>query len=127
VEPLALQVDSLANLQDAHIELTDEHVLVQVVWQARATTDVAYTTFLHLRDAGGTMVAQGDRPPAPATSTWVPGQVIVESYRLPRPPAGRYTINLGLYDAQSGVRLPLYDVKGDSLPGDQYTTEVTVP
>lgn len=127
VEPLALQVGSLAYLQEADAELTDEQVLVHVLWQARATTDVAYTTFLHLRDAAGAMVAQGDRPPAPATSTWVPGQVIVETYRLPRPPAGRYTIGLGLYDAQSGVRLPLYDAQGNPLPGDQYTTEVTVP
>ncbi|MCC9076520.1 hypothetical protein FKZ61_010410 [Litorilinea aerophila] len=61
------------------------------------------TTFVHLVDAGGEMVAQRDEPLAglytPA-ERWLPGQVLVYEHQVPVPAdlaPGTYTVYVGLY------------------------------
>ena len=127
VDPLGVQLGTVAVLQAAAAELTEDEILIHVVWQGGETVDHDYTTFAHLRDGDGRIVSQVDRPTAPPTSAWVEGQVIRETYRLPRPHSGHYTVALGLYDAASGERLPAYTGSGEALPDAQYVLEVTVP
>ncbi|MFW5942330.1 MAG: glycosyltransferase family 39 protein [Chloroflexota bacterium] len=127
LEPLGVRVGSVATLQAADVELAQEAVRLTIVWQAAEQPQSSYTTFVHLRDAQGAIVAQGDRRPQPPTDSWAPGEVIIETYELARPPSGAYTVALGLYDATNGVRLPLYDAAGAPLPGEQYVLEVDIP
>ncbi len=85
-------------------------LLITLYWRAETTPSVDYTTFLHLRDANNRTVAQQDGPPAAGrypTSLWEAGEIIVDQMTLPLAGVapGRYTPVVGLYDAQTGVRL----------------------
>jgi hypothetical protein len=74
-----------------------------------------YTTFVHLTNSAGELVAQQDQPPlkgAYPTSLWDPGEIIADELALPLPaelPPGRYELLVGLYDPLSGQRLPVPD------------------
>jgi hypothetical protein len=66
------------------------------------------TAFVHLLNADGEIVAQRDHIPADGTrptTGWLPGEIVADSYRLPLPPGGPYTLAVGLYDAASGMRI----------------------
>lgn len=126
VDPLQVQVGDLALLQDVSVELQGERLLVHVIWQASRTTFTDYTTFVHLRE-GEQTIAVADRQPSPPTSRWATGEVIKETYSLPRPAAGGYEVALGLYDVRSGERLPLLDGEDSPLADDAYMQEVQVP
>jgi hypothetical protein len=62
-----------------------------------------YTVFLHALDADGKIVGQIDRWPqdgAYPTSTWRPGDCIVDAYTFTERAPSWERIVLGLYDAQ---------------------------
>lgn len=120
VEPLGIEAGALAFVQDVALEREGETLHINVLWQARQETETAYTVFVHLLDGAGNVVDQVDRPPSPPTTSWVPQQVIGDSYTLPLPvTSGNYQIALGLYEAGSGQRLPLY-AAGERLADDRY-------
>jgi hypothetical protein len=127
LQPLRVQLDRVAYLQQATAEETAGDVLVHLVWQAQQPDGRAYTTFVHLRDAGGQIIAQIDRPPAEPSDTWLPEQVVIDDFLLQPAaldPGVAYTIAIGLYDPTSGRRLPVYTAAGVPLPDDQYIIEV---
>jgi hypothetical protein len=82
-------------------------------WQAMAAIPKNYTVFTHLLDAAGNLAAQQDSPPWQGrypTSWWDPGEIILDPYTLPLPPnlaPGLYTLRVGLYEPETGRRLPL--------------------
>jgi hypothetical protein len=90
-------------------------------WRCDAPPSTDYTTFVHVRDTRGSIVAQMDRPPADGaypTSLWDPGEVIRDSIQvplLPKIPPGTYQVAVGLYDFQSGARLPVADSEDNSI------------
>lgn len=126
VDPLQVQVGDVALLQDVSVEPQGEQLLVHVTWQASQTTFTDYTTFVHLRD-GEQTIAGADRQPTPPTSRWAAGEVINETYTLPRPAAGAYHVALGLYDTRSGERLPLLEREGAPLADDAYILQAQTP
>ncbi|HEX7593451.1 MAG TPA: glycosyltransferase family 39 protein [Anaerolineae bacterium] len=78
-------------------------------WQALAPLDRDYTVFVHALDASGKIVAQTDRQPQAGnypTSIWDVGEQIRDEYVLSLPP-GNYRIEIGLYRADTGERLPV--------------------
>jgi len=101
-------------------------------WQAGGPTDLGYTIFVHLIGPDGRPHGQVDQFPggggAPTTS-WAPGQVIIDAIKLPvaaDAPAGTYQIAVGMYDAASGGRLAVADSSGHLLAGDQVILPVEV-
>ena len=51
-------------------------------------------------------------------STWRSGEVIIDSYAISvhdAAPAGRYQIEIGMYDAVTGERLSLIDAAADHV------------
>ncbi len=91
---------------------------VTLYWQAQTAAALDYTVFVHLVGAEGKVWAQSDAWPqggvAPTTS-WLAEQTIVDVHTLTLPddiPAGTYTLFVGMYDAGSGGRAPLYDQNG---------------
>ena len=97
-------------------------------WQVVAELQTDYTTFLHLRDVNNLPVAQKDRPPANGrypSSLWDVGEVIIDEITLPISdiPPGQYRPVIGLYDAVTGMRLPVV-----GLPENEVSLEsVTLP
>jgi hypothetical protein len=97
-------------------------------WQALEETQVSYTVFTHFLDANERTWSQMDSIPlrgeAPTTS-WVEGEIITDHYELvvdPEAPAGEYVMEIGMYEASTGQRLPIYDIQGGSL-GDRILLE----
>jgi len=105
---------------------------ITLYWQVLERTDHDYTVFVHLVDEKGDLLAQRDAPPLGGgypTHYWAPGEFIRDVHTMPIAASGREKtrrIILGLYDPQTGDRLPLVDqagqVVGDhvviSLPDD---------
>jgi uncharacterized membrane protein len=91
-------------------------------WTAGQPVPSDYTVFVHLLAPDGQRVAQHDAFPTwltpQPTSQWPLQQPILDNHRLTIPanlPPGFYTLQLGLYHAQTLARLPL------SSGGDSYT------
>jgi hypothetical protein len=80
-------------------------------WRAEAEMETAYTVFVQLLNNAGQVVAQVDQPPlggAAPTTTWLPGEILTDTYALPLPadlPAGEYRLITGLYNPATGERL----------------------
>ncbi len=101
-----------------------ESILLTLYWQALEEMDVSYTVFTHLLDAEERVWGQADSIPlggeAPTTS-WLRGEVITDRYRIvvdPEAPPGTYVIEIGMYDAATGRRLPIL-VDDQRLEGDR--------
>jgi hypothetical protein len=100
-------------------------------WQGDGPTDVDYTVFVHLVGPDGLPHGQLDYIPgagAAPTSSWAPGQVVVDALALPiavDATPGAYRVAVGLYDAASGGRLPVTDAAGQRL-GDQVILPVEI-
>lgn len=93
-------------------------------WQALWEIPLSYTVFTHLLDAEETMWGQMDSTPqkgqAPTTS-WIQGEVITDEYEIivdDEAPAGEYIIEIGMYDPETGKRLPIAR-HGERLEGDR--------
>jgi hypothetical protein len=105
-----------------HDELVRNHnsLDLKLYWESVNPADSDYVVFVHVRDQSGQTVAQMDRPPANysyPTSLWEPGEIIPDEVRVPLPdnvPPGEYTVVLGLYDLNTGHRLPVAGTADDS-------------
>ncbi len=84
-----------------------------------------YSVFVHVVGPEGAAWTQSDGWPAQGsapTSSWVAGQVIEDVHTMTLPaeaPPGRYTIYVGLYDAESGGRAPLTGEDGARFEEDR--------
>ncbi|MFQ6015934.1 MAG: glycosyltransferase family 39 protein [Anaerolineae bacterium] len=93
-------------------------------WQAKGEMDRSYTVFTHLIDEAGHIWAQKDSLPVGGqrpTTGWVPGEFIADKYRLvleADTPPGQYVIEVGLYDAATGQRLPAIDRQGNLISAE---------
>lgn len=88
-----------------------EPLSLTLYWESRAPVTVDYTVFLHLFRPDGEFVAAFDAPPLAGlypTRFWEPGEVIadVRELELDAPP-GDYVLQAGLYELESGARLPV--------------------
>ncbi len=97
---------------------------VTLYWAAGAAPAADYTVFVQLLDPAGRLVGSGDAPPLAGdlpTSWWRPGDQIVDPHVvIPSEPLrpGVYRLAVGLYDPQSGIRLPRLD-GGDAAIWEQ--------
>jgi hypothetical protein len=91
-----------------------------------------YIVFTHLlTEEGERLVAQHDGPPAEGrqpTTSWVEGQIIVDPHLLHwwQEYRGTCPIEIGLYDPESGTRLPVYNREGNQLLSDRFILSRTV-
>ena len=97
-------------------------------WQGLDLMDTSYTVFVHLLDRDGNIRGQRDSVPGQGTlptTSWVQGEVIADGYDIriaPDAPPGAYTITAGMYDADTGVRLSVFDATGN-LVGDHFSLD----
>lgn len=87
-------------------------------WQCRRQMDESYTVFTHLLDEDNTIWGQQDNIPASGqapTSGWVDGEVITDHYGIlvdAQAATGDYIVEVGMYDAETLQRLPVYGPQG---------------
>ncbi|MBV7336091.1 glycosyltransferase family 39 protein [Chloroflexi bacterium TSY] len=111
----------------------DSTVLVTLYWKALTTVENDYFVFNQIIDPEtnrkqGQLDGQPDCDRRP-TSTWQPGDLIVDRYRVPifaDAEPGNYPLLIGLYDRESGARLQITTADGTAV-GDALTlSEVLV-
>lgn len=90
--------------------INNEHLTFSLAWQTEQWLHQDYTVFAQLLDQDGQLVTGMDRPPldgAYPTSTWLPGQMIIDRRSIPLAgvPPGDYRLVVGLYDPASQHRL----------------------
>ena len=98
-----------------------ETIHLTLYWQALAKMKENYTVFTHVLGEQNRIWAQEDSWPmdgdAP-TSTWEPGQIIVDEYKLTvrkDTPPDVYDVEIGLYLADTGQRLRIVGEGGRLL------------
>jgi hypothetical protein len=102
-------------------------------WRAQAEAAEDYTVFVHLvgQDASD-IIAQQDNPPQGGwypTGLWSRGELVRDPYELlvpPDTPPGEYEIEVGMYRAEDGSRLPLLDGQGHKLDDRILLTSLVV-
>jgi hypothetical protein len=103
-----------------------ELLTLTLYWEAKAPVNEDYSIFIHVLDRNGEIVTQQDMPPQGGnypTSIWGAGEFITDEHTLMLPPdlpAGDYTLALGLYQPQSGQRLPV-NAAGQTVPDGRAT------
>ena len=98
-----------------------EVVPLTLYWRALEQMDTSYTVFTHLIDEDDRIWGQQDNPPKEGqhpTTLWIKGEVVTDRYSIivdPNAPSGQYAVEIGLYNAETGVRLPVLDEKGETV------------
>jgi len=98
-----------------------EVVPLTLYWRALEQMDTSYTVFTHLTDEDNRIWGQQDNPPKEGqhpTTLWIKGEVVTDRYSIivdPNAPSGQYAVEIGLYNAATGVRLPVLDEKGETV------------
>jgi hypothetical protein len=87
-----------------------EQLEFKLAWRTDQPLPANYTVFAQLLDLENNLVAGFDRPPldgAYPTSTWLPGQTIIDPRSIPlnHVPAGEYRLIVGLYNPTTQQRL----------------------
>ncbi len=103
---------------------------VTLCWESLAPVSEDYTVFVHAYDDAGALLGTGDAPPmqqAFPTRLWQPGDRVRDRHTLTLDQAGDVQqLVIGLYDPQSGLRLPA--VEADTrLPNDAVTVWEETP
>lgn len=97
-----------------------------LLWEGAGIPDGDFVVFAQLLNGADELVWQVDRRPADgfrSTATWLPGERIRDNYGLILPAdwkGGEYRLLVGMYDAQTGERLPMRDTNGVTV-GDYVT------
>jgi hypothetical protein len=116
------------------VQLSDVRVdalTLTLTWQSHQTVAYDATTFVHLRTADGSLLAQADHQPLDGrfpTSYWLPGQVVTDTLVLspvPDAQAGPLTLGLGMYRWPSLERLDVVDASGS--PQADNVIQINVP
>jgi hypothetical protein len=98
-----------------------DELLLVLEWESLQPVEENYQVFVHLLNENNERITQRDGQPVlwlRPTSTWQPGERILDRYALllnPDLSPGRYYITVGLYDPQSGERQPTSVGPGQSV------------
>jgi hypothetical protein len=99
-------------------------IQLTLYWGAQDQVSEDYTVFVHLVNANGEIVAQGDGPPAGGsypTGLWERDEEITDGHIIHIPQnlsSGRYQILVGLYSLDTLARLPVVTSTGEHLIDD---------
>jgi 4-amino-4-deoxy-L-arabinose transferase-like glycosyltransferase len=105
-------------------------VLVTLYWQAVESMHLPFKVFVHL--SGGQVAVQGDAFPVCGTlpmPRWQVGQLIADRHLLRLPadmPSGSYQLEVGIYEAQTGLRMDRLDVAGNPAGNSLHLADVAV-
>lgn len=91
---------------------------ITIYWTADQAATRDYSVFVHILGSefnaaqNNFLWGQLDRIPTIPPTAWQPNQTVADAYRVPisaNAPAGKYKIEVGMYDAATGVRLKSSD------------------
>lgn len=118
------QIEFLGYDLDRTAAAAGETLHLMLYWRALAAMDTSYTVFTHLLDGANQIRGQQDNLPLGGsypTTLWLPGEVVLDEYALvvdADAPPGEHVLEIGLYVAENGRRLPVLDEAGQAI-GDR--------
>lgn len=127
-QPVGVRFGEVAQLEGLWLARRgDLHVVL--IWRSLADhPPLAAKVFVQLVSAAGEVLAQMDNVPVSWTrplETWQPGEQLLDVYALPIPsnPArlSGASLQIGLYDPDTGARLSAYDRSGAALAGNTFS------
>jgi hypothetical protein len=113
---VALGDPPVISLRGYDLTQQDHNLHLTLYWESLGQTSVDWTTFAHLRNRAGEIVAQKDAPAGSdghqvyPTSLWDAGEMVVGKLVIPLPKnlaPGEYQLITGLYNLADGARLPV--------------------
>ncbi|HLF00699.1 MAG TPA: hypothetical protein VI547_01890, partial [Anaerolineales bacterium] len=110
--PTSIHFGNSIELSGYEIKITNNQLLITLLWYALATPNADLLAFIHIEDSSGRVVAQSDSVPANwsrPTTGWIRGEYILDPRSLPILPTGEYNLFVGLADRLSGARLSTPD------------------
>lgn len=121
-----LVYDDQARLLGYRVEpesaMAGEHVEVTLCWEALRPMNQDYMLFIHLLGRDNSRIGERTTYPGQGrfpTTLWSVGRAFCESYRLGiapwAPTPELYALELGLYDAETGWRLPARNTAGAAV------------
>ncbi len=125
----AAQADfgGMAQLIGYETQPDQDQLILTLYWYDLRQVDRPYVVLNHVVDANGQIVAQADgRPQAgsPLMTCWQPGEVYLDRHVIPlgsQVASGQYRLSIGLYDAQTGARVPVINA-ADGTQDDHVET-----
>jgi hypothetical protein len=123
-QELEVQWGESVLLRGYDLQTSADSLGLTLYWQAKERMDASYKVFVHLVDpATGKVVAQHDAVPREwgyPTSWWEAGEVVEDTATLSLDGVGSgdYELWVGLYDAETGVRLPAHTTSGEQVVDD---------
>lgn len=99
-----------------------QEVSLKLYWRCRGRMQRDYKVFTHLLSQEGEILEQQDVEPRGgrhSTSSWRPGEIVVDRYRLTVPTntqSGLYPLATGMYHPTTGDRLSVRDEDGSEMP-----------
>lgn len=99
-------------------------------WQALSEMDASYSVFTHVIDGQNRLWGQKDGVPGDGslpTWSWSTSGYIIDEYEIPvqaDAPSGEYSIEVGMYDLTTMIRLPVSDIRGAGI-GTRILLEAT--
>jgi 4-amino-4-deoxy-L-arabinose transferase-like glycosyltransferase len=131
--PLTAQFGDEITLDGYQLARDNGELAVTLRLAALRPPERDYTVFVHVEDASGKLVAQNDAQPRAGqypTTIWDAGETVVSAWPVTLPPSlapGRYRVWMGMYDGQSGERLPV-QAAGATVDADRLLLrEVELP
>ena len=122
-QPLA-RFDGGIVLLDVRATPEPDGLTAVLIWSADERTQIGDAVFVHLFDEEERLVGQADGLPLANMFPfwlWQAGDVVRDVRWFPVPgglPPGRYVLRLGLYDAGTGARRPVWDEGGARFTDD---------
>jgi hypothetical protein len=105
---LNVKLDDAIELVGYQIDQAKDAIKLTLVWHSLNLIDQDYTVFTHVLDQAGQQIGGKDNQPVNGTyptSHWMPGEYVIDEYLIPVQPPEGYTIEVGLYDPETGARL----------------------
>ena len=126
--------DSL-KLQGYDLFADGGELALRLFWETAGEVATNWILYVHLHDPHSERIAQFDGPPLAGlkgTSEWQPGALYIDRRQISLPPGlseGDYLFRIGLYDRDSGERLPFLPVVDDQVPFEngQLLVPFTIP
>ncbi len=109
-----------------------ETVRLTLYWQAVQRPARSYIVFTHALDQSGAVRGQEDSVPRGGslpTDRWLPGEVVVDPYDIviaSDAAPGSYEFEVGMYLAETGVRVPAYASSGEREPDDRIVLNTNI-
>ncbi|MBN1921975.1 MAG: glycosyltransferase family 39 protein [Anaerolineae bacterium] len=125
VNPIQFTLGETISLSDYSVSANSlapgDTLILTLYWSTHSPITSRYTVFTHLLDSTGTLWAQMDSEPLGGslpTDRWPIDSRIQDNYALMVPastPPGTYTLQVGMYVLETGIRLPVQETGQDHI------------